>query len=459
MNPYAILRKVKSWDDFKQQLQPLGTKEKGDCFEVLSSLYLRLTPRYATKLKNVWNLNKGEVPPTVRRMLNLPGSDEGIDLLAQTKDGEYWAIQCKYREDESHSLTRKELSTFTDLAFTICKGIDLALVCTPVDRFSRKLKMYGERLTFCAGDEWRHLDSDFFSTLHKHLNGKESPLIPLKPRKHQESAVENALQHFKIEKNTRGKMIMPCGTGKSLTGFWIADALNARKVLVAVPSLSLIKQTLEVWMRESVANGTDVNWICVCSDETVKDVGGDDPYVFVQDLGIHVHTDPVDIATWLKKKKTGRTVVFTTYQSGKAIAEASRLSGTVFDLGIMDEAHKTVGKKDSTFAWLLSDENIKIKKRTFMTATERRYAGSSEQLVSMDDPEIYGDTFELLSFKSALEAKPPILSDYKIITIGITNEEVEALLEKNVLVRPDKGKWDERLRPRCWPGQWPCARP
>ena len=445
MNPYAILRKVKSWDDFKQQLQPLGTKEKGDCFEVLSSLYLRLTPRYATKLKNVWNLNKGEVPPTVRRMLNLPGSDEGIDLLAQTKDGEYWAIQCKYREDESHSLTRKELSTFTDLAFTICTGIDLALVCTSADRFSHKLKMYGDRLTFCAGDEWRQLDTDFFSTLHKHLAGKVVPLTPLKPRKHQESAVENALQHFKIEKNTRGKMIMPCGTGKSLTGFWIADALNARKVLVAVPSLSLIKQTLEVWMRESVANGTDVNWICVCSDETVKDVGGDDPYVFVQDLGIHVHTDPVDIATWLKKKKTGRTVVFTTYQSGKAIAEASRLSGTVFDLGIMDEAHKTVGKKDSTFAWLLSDENIKIKKRTFMTPTERRYAGSSEQLVSMDDPEIYGDTFELLSFKSALEAKPPILSDYKIITIGITNEEVEALLEKNVLVRPDKGKWDERL--------------
>ena len=445
MNPYAILRKAKHWDDFKKQLQPLGTKEKGDCFEVLSSLYLRLTPRYATKIKHVWNLNKGEVPPAVRRKLNLPGSDEGIDLLAQTKEGEYWAIQCKYREDESRSLTRKELSTFTDLAFSICTGIDLALVCTTADRFSHKLKLYGDRISFCAGDEWRRLDSGFFSGLHKHLAGKVVPLTPLKPRKHQQEAVENALQHFKAERNARGKMIMPCGTGKSLTGYWIADALKARKVLVAVPSLALIKQTLEVWTMESVANGTEVNWICVCSDETVKDVGGDDPSVFVQDLGIHVHTDPEEIARWLKKKKTGRTVVFTTYQSGKAIAEAARLSETVFDLGIMDEAHKTVGRKDSTFAWLLSDENIKIKKRTFMTATERRYAGSSDQLVSMDDPEIYGDTFELLSFKSALEAKPPILSDYKIITIGITNEEVEALLEKNVLVRPDKGKWDERL--------------
>ncbi len=444
MKPETILRKSKTWKEYKSHLSSLTNKEKGDSFEALSKYYFQLDPRYATKLKHVWDHNKGEVPPAVSKKLNLPGSDEGIDLLAQTKEGEYWAIQCKYREDESHSLSRKELSTFTDLAFTICEGIDLALVCTTADRFSHKLKMYGDRLTFCAGDEWRRLDSGFFIGLHKHLAGKVVPLTPLMPRKHQQEAVENAVQHFKTDRNARGKMIMPCGTGKSLTGYWIADALNARKILVAVPSLSLVKQTLEVWTRESIANGTEVNWICVCSDETVKDVG-DDASVFVQDLGVHVHTDPEEIAAWLKKRKTGRTVVFTTYQSGKAIAEASRLSGTVFDLGIMDEAHKTVGRKDSTFAWLLSDENIKIKKRTFMTATERRYAGSSDQLVSMDDPEIYGDTFELLSFKSALEAKPPILSDYKIITIGITSEEVEALLDKNVLVQPDKGKWDERL--------------
>ena len=77
----------------------MNTTEKGDCFEVLTSYYLQLAPLYATKLKNVWNLNKGEVPPDVRKKLNLPGSDEGIDLLAQTKDGEYWAIQCKYRDD------------------------------------------------------------------------------------------------------------------------------------------------------------------------------------------------------------------------------------------------------------------------------------------------------------------------------------------------------------------------
>ena len=40
---------------------------------------------------------------------------------------------------------------------------------------------------------------------------------------------------------------MPCASGKSLTGWWLVDKLNAKTVLVAVPSLSLVKQTLEVW--------------------------------------------------------------------------------------------------------------------------------------------------------------------------------------------------------------------
>ena len=136
-------------------------------------------------------------------------------------------------------------------------------------------------------------------------------------------------------------------------------------------------------------------------------------------------------------------MVFTTYQSGPATAEAARRAGTVFDVAILDEAHKTTGKKESLFSHLLHDENIEIKKRIFMTATERRYLGKSDEIASMDDPDLYGETFELLTFKEALECKPPILSDYKIVTILVTRSEIAALIEKNVFVRPDKGKWDK----------------
>ena len=55
------------------------------------------------------------------------------------------------------------------------------------------------------------------------------------------------------------------------------------------------------------------------------------------------------------------------------------------------------------------DKNIKIVKRIFMTATERRYAGSKDEVISMDHMNMYGDTFEFLSFKEALDEAPPHL--------------------------------------------------
>ena len=37
----------------------------------------------------------------------------------------------------------------------------------------------------------------------------------------------------------------------------------------------------------------------------------------------------------------------------------------------------------------------------------------------MDDEQIYGKVVDQFSFKSALEQKPPILSDYKIFSTGL----------------------------------------
>lgn len=443
INALNIFRNCNSWQDFRNRLQALTKKQKGDSFESFTKYFLQLHPEYVTLLKNIWHLK--EVPSNIRKKLNLPAPDEGIDLIAETKDGGYWAIQCKYRDNENTSLTRKELSTFTDLSFNICKNIELGLVCTNTNRYSHKLTLYGERLSFCSGDIWRSLDKEFFSRLHKLLTGKVAPLKPINPREHQGQAIQNAYRHFIQEKNSLGKLISPCGTGKSLTGYWIAEKLGAKKILIAVPSLALIRQTLQVWARESVANKKGIHWIAVCSDESVGDIERDDITVLTQDLGIRVHTDPAEITEWLKARRNDMTVVFTTYQSGKATAEAAKKSKTIFDVGIMDEAHKTVGRKDSLFSYLLHNKNIPIKKRVFMTATERHYRGQSNEIVSMDDPEIYGDTFELLSFKKALESKPPILSDYKIVTISVTREEIASLIRENLFVRPDKGRWDNEV--------------
>ena len=68
-------------------------RDKGDRFERLMQTYLRTDPKYAYLFKRVWLWN--EFPGK----LDLGGGDTGIDLVALTNEGDYWAIQCKcYQE-------------------------------------------------------------------------------------------------------------------------------------------------------------------------------------------------------------------------------------------------------------------------------------------------------------------------------------------------------------------------
>ena len=151
---------------------------------------------------------------------------------------------------------------------------------------------------------------------------------------------------------------MPCGTGKSLTAFWIAEALDARTILVAVPSLALIRQSLTDWTREFLARGEVPEWLCVCSDETVGALESDSFVADTYDLGIPTTTDQQEIAAFLSEPGRGRRITFTTYQSSGRLAEAARAAGVEFDLAVLDEAHRTIGVASKTFATLLRDEAV-----------------------------------------------------------------------------------------------------
>jgi superfamily II DNA or RNA helicase len=417
-------------------------KGKGDAFEQLVKAFLLLDPEYATKISEVWIHH--EVPSAIRKKLHLPDSDQGIDLIAKTKQGEFWAIQCKYRTDSTRPIPWREISTFTGLAFGVCKGISFGLICSTTERITKVVGKQ-ERIGFCALDVWQGLDAEFFARLRSSMERKATKPKPLSPRPHQVAAVGDAWKHFVTGKNSRGKLIMPCGTGKSLTAYWIAKELGSRRIVIAVPSLALIRQTLKVWLREAMASGKDVEWICVCSDESAGRIGSDDVSVLRQDLGIPCLTDPKQIAAWLGRKSKGLKVVFTTYQSGEALSSAARKAKFRFDLGIMDEAHKTVGDGEKLFSHLLHDRNLPVKRRVFMTATDRRYQGRGEKILSMEDPAIYGETFHLLSFKAALEQKPPILCDYRIVTIMVSRDEVAEMVRNNAFVRPKRGPWNREM--------------
>lgn len=90
--PKSILTKSKDWASFKHAVDKLDNKGKGDAFEDLCQHLFQINPTYRTKLKNVWNVNNQEVPSRIHKKLNLPSPDLGIDLLAETNEGEFWAI-------------------------------------------------------------------------------------------------------------------------------------------------------------------------------------------------------------------------------------------------------------------------------------------------------------------------------------------------------------------------------
>ena len=434
-----FFKSISSWDDFVSTLLPLSKKEKGDAFELLTKYFFLLHPVYSF-YDNVWMLS--EVPQKELEYLGLPSHDLGIDLIAKTGN-EYHAIQCKYHSDKNKSVTFKEVSTFTTLVEGNSK-ISQGYICSSALSTTKNFdKVNKGSLIKLLADTWGGLDEEFFKNLNQKLNGKKTKLTPYTPREHQKKALVDATQHFITNKQARGKLIFPCGAGKSLTGYWIIRELNPKSTIIAVPSLSLVKQTLEVYLREMAANGTKVKWLCICSDEGIG--RNDDVAFFTDNLGVPCQTDPTYIENWLKDNKDENKVIFTTYQSGRIIAELSKKLKMTFDVGIFDEAHKTVGADTKLFSHLLFEKNINISKRVFMTATERFYAGSRDDIISMDDEDIYGETFTQMSFKEAIELE--LLTDYKVITIDVKKSEIAEFIKDNNLVQLNS-KWKKETEAR-----------
>ena len=120
-------------------------------------------------------------------------------------------------------------------------------------------------------------------------------------------------------------------------------------------------------------------------------------------------------------------VVFSTYHSSPVVSEGVR-GLAPFDVAIFDEAHKTTGPQGGLFAHCLSEENIRIRKRLFFTATPRHYdirhrnREGDFKIQSMDDPAIYGPRAHTLTFGSA--ARQGIICNYKVVISVVDGQEV-----------------------------------
>lgn len=431
-----ILLACKSWEDLHAALAAASEGTKGEVFEALVKAYLRLDSKY--DFKNVWNTH-GEVPKAVLTKLNLFNRDvTGIDLVAETSEGNFWAVQAKYHQDEKWPLSRKEATGLIAGRNRAHGEFELGLICTTANGRSKHLT--GEpALEYLMGDAWRGLDGAFFARLHEHLRGlAPAPPAEKTPRPHQQEALDGITAYF--ADHSRGKVVMPCATGKSLIGFWSAEKLGARRVLVAVPNLSLVRQLLKDWTEQSLAHGRRARWMVVCSDDSVAETSA------ARDLGVKVDTDPAEVAAWLEaSREADFSVVFTTYQSGRVLGEAAKKAGVEFDLGIFDEAHRTAGREGAPFAYLLSDDNITIRRRAFFTATPRIFKGKDrEDIISMDDPAIFGGEAFKMPFLAAMDRG--IIPNLTIVALAVAEREVEQLLLDRRFVRLQAEHRDEVIR-------------
>ena len=306
----------------------------------------------------------------------------------------------------------------------------------------KKTALLPDSFTQIGLDFWSQLTEEDWLAIQLLVKGKNIPSVKRNPRPHQQEAIAASKQYFLNDKNTRGKLIMPCGTGKSLTAYWISQALSSKTTIIALPSLILLNKTLEDWTKEITDSNHKLypEWCCICSDETAGKLNDD----LVSDIfssGIPTTTNDDEITSFLKRKAPGGKIIFTTYQSADKLAQVSRRIKFKFDLAILDEAHKTVGTKDKAFSILLQENKINISKRLFMTATERILKGAEDEILSMDDDKVYGNVFYKLSFKKAIENG--IITDYKIVTVLVNDTELQDLIKKNKYVSDYGKKFDE----------------
>ena len=439
----------------KYREESLSERDKGNRFELLMLRYLKTDPVYASTLANVWLWNEFFAKD------EFGGKDVGIDLVAETFGGNFWAIQCKcYRADAK--IDKPAVDTFLSTSgktFRDREGKKVRFAYrlwldTTEGGFNREalhslenqdpeFHRVGLLELESASVDWEKLD--------KGSSGENAQSKKKSPRDHQKEAIEKVHAYFSDASHSRGKLIMACGTGKTYTSLCIAEnETNASgTVLFLVPSIALLGQTLREWTADAEK---PIRPICICSDSGVSKSarkGDDDGDGYsVTELALPASTDDRTVVKQLElarlRKDEGMTVVFCTYQSIDVVSRAQKKLGNfVFDLIVCDEAHRTTGatlagKDESNFVKVHDDAFIRAKKRLYMTATPRLYSEASKkkaeensvEICSMDDVSKYGEEMYRIGFGEAVEKQ--LLSDYKVLVLTIDPMAMSESLQRSL---------------------------
>ena len=386
-----------------------------------------------TEIARVWRWQ--DAPAPLRRrafgksLADLP--DTGIDILAERHDGGLIAIQAK------------------------CLRPDKNLVLDDLKQFWLKVK--GNRK---LAANWVVTTGEWGRTVAAHASDAGSALInaqsewgdiltadlgrskPLQLDDNQKAAWQACVSRFRDK--DRGKLVMACGTGKTLVSLRVAEKVAPAGgiVVYATPSIALTGQSRRSWLQNAKR---PMRTMVVCSDEDEGAGGGAAFTGFVSEIEAPVSTDPAAIAATVRELQrsvddveNGLVAIFATYQSLHRVCTAQEKHGLPdVDFVVADEAHRTAGKYDrqNPGPFQVVHHRLRAAKRLYQTATPRIYAkrssvklgrmlksaleqGANVTIQDMNDQTIYGPQFHRLSFREALQAENPRLCDYRVIVLA-----------------------------------------
>jgi superfamily II DNA or RNA helicase len=256
---------------------------------------------------------------------------------------------------------------------------------------------------------------------------------PLAPDRLQKKALTALVRY--VGDGGRAVLVMPCGSGKTAVGRWLAERVDARLVVVCVPNLPLLPQTLTAWRMNGA--GWAHRSMIVGSDPSngrIVRVDGTGLPAWAREE-VRASTSVDDITRFIREPAAGgeAKLIVSTYHSAPKVAAALRWAGKIADLLVCDEAHQLCGRPRAEFRTVLDDRTFRARRRVAMTATPVEAAawqddagGGYGDSVSMDDITTFGPVAFRAGFADAVQVGRLVDYDVQVLAnpaaeVGVVN--------------------------------------
>ena len=426
--------------------------------------------------------------------------DIGIDNVGIRLDDSLVAIQCKARSGDT-ALTKEELDTFAsesaDSKWSERWIVSNARFGANVEQFNLRHESNPLKLIdFVSPVRELALQDSLGIREDTHLTSMQDEAV--------REVLEKLPKHAEKGRSywntgeSRGHIVLPCGTGKTRIAYRITKELvsGGGIVVVLVPSIALVSQIKKEFQKLARRDVIEMRTLAVCSDATAggakrrkaeneeridlaKNPTLDTSSLPAYEVAGDTATNEAQVIEWLAKNHTEPNnailALFSTYQSSHNTASGLRELGLKARLMICDEAHRTAGIKKipkngdriRNFTLCHDKDLFPARYRLYQTATPRVYTNTIQKRAlfdsddtgwdvrSMNDENTFGPELFRLSYVEAVSRD--LLSDYRIVAWGVGEREAEEAKKiadelNKAAVTDDQesdARWDQKMALRA----------